>query len=39
MGVCFDCAVFVDGRPNVRACMTPVREGMKVEVRRAGEHL
>jgi hypothetical protein len=22
----------VDGQPNVRTCVTPVREGMKVEV-------
>ncbi|NIZ09317.1 FAD-dependent oxidoreductase [Pseudooceanicola sp. HF7] len=31
MGVCQDCLVTVDGQPNQRACMTPVREGMKVE--------
>lgn len=30
MGVCFDCLVEVDGRPNVQACMTPVAEGMQV---------
>jgi len=30
MGVCFDCLVIVDGIPNTRACMTPVREGMEV---------
>lgn len=30
MGVCQDCLVSVDGTPNLRACMTPVREGMKV---------
>jgi predicted molibdopterin-dependent oxidoreductase YjgC len=30
MGVCFDCLVTVDGVPNVRACMTPVRAGMVV---------
>ena len=35
MGVCFDCAMVIDGRPNVRACVTPVREGMKVERGRA----
>lgn len=32
MGVCFDCLVKVDGRPNVRACMTLVRDGMIVEI-------
>lgn len=28
-GDCGTCLVRVDGRPNVRACMTPVREGMR----------
>jgi predicted molibdopterin-dependent oxidoreductase YjgC len=32
MGVCFDCLVTVDGRTGVRACMTLVRDGMKVEL-------
>ena len=31
MGVCQDCLVTVDGLPNVRACMMPVREGLRVE--------
>lgn len=31
MGVCFECVVTVNGRPNVRACMTPVEGGMRVE--------
>lgn len=31
MGVCFDCLVTIDGIENVRACMTPVAEGMVVE--------
>ena len=30
MGVCFDCLVRVAGR-SVRACMTPVSDGMEVE--------
>lgn len=30
MGVCFDCLVEVDGKPNVQACMTLVRDGMVV---------
>src|SRR5262249_38236731 len=30
MGVCFDCLVTVDGRPNQRACLTAVRAGMDV---------
>lgn len=31
MGVCFDCVVTIDGVHSVRACMTAVRSGMKVE--------
>ena len=34
MGVCQDCLVTADGRPNVRACVTPVRDGMRVESQR-----
>jgi D-hydroxyproline dehydrogenase subunit gamma len=30
MGVCFDCLVVVDEKPNTRACMTWVKEGMKI---------
>lgn len=30
MGVCFECLVQVDGRPNVQACMTPLEAGMRV---------
>ena len=31
MGSCFECIVTIDGVANVRACMTQVKEGMKVE--------
>jgi D-hydroxyproline dehydrogenase subunit gamma len=31
MGACFDCLSIVDGRPNVQTCMTPVRDGMRVQ--------
>ena len=31
MGACFDCVVTVNGVTNVRACMTAVEEGMRVE--------
>jgi sarcosine oxidase subunit alpha len=34
IGRCTDCAMTVDGRPNVRTCVTPVREGMRVETQR-----
>ncbi len=30
MGVCFDCLVTVDGRPNQRACLTAVAPGMEI---------
>ena len=30
MGVCFECRVQVNGVTHVRACMTPVSEGMQV---------
>jgi hypothetical protein len=31
MGVCFECLVTIDGRPNQRACMTEVRPGMRIQ--------
>jgi len=31
IGICFDCVMTVDGRPNVRTCQAPVRGGMRVE--------
>jgi predicted molibdopterin-dependent oxidoreductase YjgC len=31
MGVCFDCLVRIDGRPNQRACQVPVADGMRVQ--------
>lgn len=34
IGVCFDCVMTIDGRPNVRTCQTPVRAGMRVESQR-----
>jgi predicted molibdopterin-dependent oxidoreductase YjgC len=34
MGVCQDCLVTVDGLPNVRACVAPARDGMRVESQR-----
>ena len=30
IGVCFDCLVTVDGTQTVRACVTPVSDGMRV---------
>lgn len=34
IGVCFDCVMTIDGRPNVRTCQTPVWAGMRVESQR-----
>lgn len=31
IGRCTDCMMIVDGIPNVRTCVTPVRNGMIVE--------
>ena len=31
MGVCFECMIEIDGFPNQRACMIPVREAMKIK--------
>lgn len=30
MGVCFDCLMEIDGKPNRQACMVQVEEGMKI---------
>ncbi len=34
LGRCTDCVMVVDGVPNTRTCVTPVRQGM--QVRRQG---
>ena len=31
IGRCTDCVMIVDDMPNVRTCITPLEEGMKVE--------
>lgn len=31
IGICFDCVMTIDGRPNVRTCQTAVRAGMRVD--------
>lgn len=31
IGQCTDCAMVVNGKPNVRTCITPVKEGMIIE--------
>ena len=32
IGRCTDCVMIVDGLPGVRTCVTPVRDGMTIEV-------
>lgn len=39
MGVCYDCLVTIDGQPNRQACMTLVREGMKIERQRGAREV
>jgi len=31
IGRCTDCVMIVDGKPNVRTCVTPLKEGMVVK--------
>lgn len=31
IGQCTDCMMIVDGKPNVRTCITPVEDGMVIE--------
>ncbi|MCR5144665.1 MAG: (2Fe-2S)-binding protein [Lachnospiraceae bacterium] len=30
IGRCTDCVMVVDGKPNIRTCVTPLKEGMEV---------
>jgi predicted molibdopterin-dependent oxidoreductase YjgC len=30
MGICYECRVTIDGRPNCLSCQTPCEEGMRV---------
>ncbi len=34
VGKCSSCFMVVDGKPNVRVCITPLKEGMKVETQK-----
>ena len=38
IGICFDCLVVVDGRPNQRACLVPARAGMEVTTQEGTGH-
>ena len=30
MGVCFECAVTINGQPNIRSCQTLCEDGMEI---------
>ena len=38
VGRCTDCVMTVDGQPNVRTCVTPVRDGMEIRTQKALNH-
>lgn len=38
IGICFDCLVVVNGRPNQRACQTEVRDGDDVQPQEGTGH-
>jgi predicted molibdopterin-dependent oxidoreductase YjgC len=38
IGVCFDCLVTVNGKPNQRACLLPARPGDVVATQEEGGH-
>ncbi|MFG2574928.1 (2Fe-2S)-binding protein [Streptomyces sp. NPDC048481] len=38
IGVCFDCLVTVDGRPNQRACLVPAVRGADVRTQHGTGH-
>jgi len=39
IGICFDCLVTVNGQPNVRACLTEVRDGDEVRPQDGAGHV
>ncbi|MGW0140554.1 (2Fe-2S)-binding protein [Streptomyces calvus] len=38
IGVCFDCLVTVNGRPNQRACLVPARPGDDIRTQEGTGH-
>ncbi|MDK3258270.1 (2Fe-2S)-binding protein [Blastococcus capsensis] len=38
IGMCFDCLLVLDGRPNERACLVPADTGMRVESQEGTGH-
>jgi predicted molibdopterin-dependent oxidoreductase YjgC len=39
MGICFDCLVTIDGRPNQQGCMIRVREGMRIDMQQGARRI
>jgi D-hydroxyproline dehydrogenase subunit gamma len=39
MGVCFECLVQIDGRPNRQACLVAVQDGMQVRTQEGARAL
>ena len=39
IGNCSSCLMVVDGKPNIRVCVTKVRQGMKVETQQGKGNL
>ena len=35
MGVCYECLMIIDGKPNQRACQQTVADGMSIECQQA----
>ncbi|MEV5493098.1 2Fe-2S iron-sulfur cluster-binding protein [Streptomyces bobili] len=38
IGVCFDCLTTVDGRPGLRACLTPATPGADIRTQEGTGH-
>lgn len=38
IGICFDCLVVAEGRPNERACLLPARDGMELTTQEGTGH-
>jgi hypothetical protein len=38
IGICFDCLVVADDRPNQRACLLPARPGLQVRTQEGTGH-
>jgi hypothetical protein len=38
IGICFDCLVVVEGRPNERACLVPAEPELRVEPQEGTGH-